>query len=127
MFKQDATIIADAITEHWNLPSPLALTDGLTRGVTADVWLVEDGAGTRYVAKFAYDSQTYFETGLSIAEHVECHTGLVTGRPIRSRAGNLTVMLPSVPGEQHPLALLSYVAGTHTQLEPDAAAALLAL
>jgi len=31
MFKQDATIIADAITEHWNLPSPLALTDGLTR------------------------------------------------------------------------------------------------
>jgi len=24
MFKQDATIIADAITEHWNLPSPLA-------------------------------------------------------------------------------------------------------
>jgi len=54
--------------------------------VTADVWLVEDGAGTATSPKFAYDSQTYFETACPIAEHVECHTGLVTGRPIRSRA-----------------------------------------
>lgn len=126
MFKQDVKIIADALTEHWDLPGPLILTDSLIRGVTADVWLVEDGAGTRYVAKFAYESQTYFETGLSIAEHVECTTGLTTGRPVRARAGNLTVMLPSVPGQKHPLALLTHIAGTPIQLAPDAAADLLA-
>lgn len=127
MFTQDSAIIARALTEHWALPGPLALTDSLTRGVTADVWLVEDGTGARYVAKFAYDSQAYFETGLAIAEHVETTTGLTTGRPIRDGAGNLTVMLPSVPGEKHPLALLTYVAGEHTRLRPDAAAALLAV
>lgn len=127
MFKQDAKIIAAALGGHWDLPGPLALTDSLTRGVTADVWLVEDRAGTRYVAKFAYESQTYFDAGLSIAEHVETVTGLPTGRPVRDRAGNLSVMLPSVPGEKHPLALLNYVAGTPTDLEPGAAAALLAV
>ena len=91
MFTQDATIIAGAITEYWNLPDPVTLTDSLERGVTADVWLVEDGDGTRYVAKFAYESQAYVETGLAIAEHVENTTGLVTGRPIRNRSDNLTV------------------------------------
>ena len=126
MFKQDAKIIADAIAEHWGLPGPLTLTDSLTRGVTADVWLVEDSAGSQYVAKFAYDSQTSFEAGLRIAEHVEHRTGMLTGRPIHDRTGRLTVMLPSVPGQEHPLALLSYVAGTAIQLEPEAAAGLLA-
>jgi Ser/Thr protein kinase RdoA (MazF antagonist) len=126
MFKQDVQIIADAISEHWDLPGPVTLTDSLIRGVTADVWLVDDGAGTRYVAKFAYENQAYFESGLSIAEHVERSTGLTTGRPVRDRAGELTVMLPSVPGQKHPLALLTYIAGTPTQLEPDATAALLA-
>lgn len=126
MFKQDVNIVADAIAEHWDLPNPISLTDSPTRGVTADVWLVEDGTNNRYVAKFAYESQAYFETGLSIAEHVECSTGLATGRPVRDRAGNLTVMLPSVPGEKHPLALLTHISGIPTHLEPGAAAVLLA-
>src|SRR5579875_1873728 len=127
MFKQETEIIATALREHWNLPQPLTLTDSLTAGVTADIWLVEDGAGTRYVAKFTYDSQSYFEAGLSIAEHVESTTGLLSGRPVRTRAGDLTVMLPSVPGEQHPLALLTYIAGTPTRLAPAVAADLLAV
>lgn len=126
MFKQDVNIVADAIAEHWDLPDPISLTDSPTRGVTADVWLVEDGVNNRYVAKFAYESQAYFETGLSIAEHVERSTGLATGRPVRDRAGNVTVMLPSVPGEKHPLALLTHISGTPTHLGPDAAAVLLA-
>ena len=41
MFRQDVNIIASAIDLHWDLPDPVTLTDSLTRGVTADVWLVE--------------------------------------------------------------------------------------
>lgn len=126
MFKQDVNIIANAIDLHWDLPDPVTLTDSLTRGVTADVWLVEDGSGSRYVAKFAYAGQAEFEAGLQIAEHIERRTGLLTGCPKRNRTGRLSVMLPSVPGEQHPLALLTYVDGTDVEVDPSAAAALLA-
>jgi Ser/Thr protein kinase RdoA (MazF antagonist) len=125
MFKQDAGVIHDALVRHWKLPEPLDLSDSLQGGVTADVWLVTDSDGNRYVAKFIYDSQARAEAGLRVAEQVEANSDLTAGAPRRTHAGELTVMLPSVPDEKHPLALLNYVAGTPATLGPEECADLL--
>lgn len=125
MFKQDVDVVHDAIVRHWNLSEPVHLSDSLRGGVTADVWLVTDRHGDRYVAKFIYDSRATAEAGIRIAEQVEANSDLTAGAPIRTRAGELTVMLPSVPGEHHPLALLRHVAGTPAVLSPEERAELL--
>lgn len=125
MFKQDVEVVRDAIVRHWNLPGPVQLSDSLRGGVTADVWLVTDGHGDRYVAKFIYDSRSTAEAGIRIAEQVEANSDLTAGAPIRTAAGELTVMLPSVPGEHHPLALLRHVTGTPAVLSPAERADLL--
>ena len=125
VFRQDAAVVAGAITDHWKLPQPVRVSESLPRGVTADIWLVTDGRGDRYVAKFVYDTQAVAEAGLRAAEFVEQHSRLRTGAPVRTHGGELTVMLPSTPGEQHPLALLRFVAGTAGSLAPEEAAGLL--
>lgn len=125
MFKQDAAIIHDALVRYWHLPQPVHLSDSLRGGVTADVWLVTDSCGERYVAKFIYDSRSAAEAGLRTAEQVEANSDLVAGAPLRTHDGELTVMLPSVPGERHPLALLRHVAGTPAVLGPEERADLL--
>ncbi len=125
MFKQDAAVIHDALVRYWNLPEPVHLSDCLQAGATADVWLVTDLRGDRYVAKFIYDSQAGAEAGLRVAEQVEANTDLTAGAPRRTHGGGLTVMLPSVPGEKHPLALLRYVAGIPAGLSPEECAELL--
>lgn len=125
MFRQDAAVIHDALVHHWNLPEPVRLSDSLQGGVTADVWLVTDSHGEQYVAKFIYDSQSGAEAGLRTAEQVEANSALIAGAPLRTHDGGLTVMLPSVPGEKHPLALLRYVAGTPAVLSPEERAELL--
>ena len=125
MFKQDAAVIHAALVRHWHLPEPVQLSDCLESGVTADVWLVTDSHGDRYVAKFIYDNQAGAETGLQVAEQVDANNDLTAGAPVRTHDGELTVMLPSVPGEKHPLALLRYVAGTPAVLSPEERAELL--
>lgn len=65
--------------------------------MTADVSLVTDSRGHRYVAKFIYDSQPGAEAGLRVAEQVEANSDLTAGAPLRTPDGDLTVMLPSVP------------------------------
>lgn len=130
MFKQDASVVATAIRDHWGHPDPIVLDDSLVPGVSADVWLATTGDGRRYVAKFVYGGRAEVEAGLAVAEQVARRTGLLTGTPCRTRAGELTVMLPSVPGQRHPLALLEYVDGRPAtpggDLTPERAAALLA-
>lgn len=125
MFKHDAAVIHDALVRHWRLPEPVHLADSLKAGVTADVWLVTDAHGDRYVAKFIYDTQPGAEVGLRVAEQVEANGDLNTGAPIRTHDGALTVMLPSVPGEYHPLAQLRYVAGPTAVLTAEEQAHLL--
>lgn len=63
------------------------------------------------MAKFTYDARDAVERGLRAAELVEELTGMPTGRPVRTREGELTVMVEGPPGQRHPLALLEYVPG----------------
>ena len=82
-------------------------------GVTSDVFLVMRGSA-RYVAKYCYDYRDYFEIGLRAS-------GLVADRlsdrstqvavPVPTADGALTEMVEWPDGSDHPLALLTYVAG----------------
>ena len=78
------------------------------------------------MAKLCFDTRPAFETGLSAAEHVERATGIATGAPIRTLDGDLSVLIPTFPDEEHPLALLSYVPGQTVELDARDAAGLLA-
>lgn len=127
-FKQDPERVRHALSEHWRLPEPLGLGETLRRGVSADIWEVHDGQGRRWVAKLAYEDQRVYETGLRAAELAE-GAGVVAAAPRRSATGELTVMLPTVPGMEHPLALMPFVEGEELQagdLPPEDAGQLLA-
>lgn len=129
MFQQDVNRIRAALVEHWSLPSTVRLT-ALPNGVTGEVWRVSDGASRSYVAKLVYGSPAEVRPGLAVAEAVQRGTGIPTGAPIRTLDGALCVLVPSLPDERHPLALLEDVGGTPVSaedgLEPEPAAELLA-
>lgn len=102
----DAALIS-ALTA-WSLPQPLTLTR-IAGGFTGDVWYVDTNQG-RLVAKFAYDAREVFEAGLQAAEIVE-RAGIASGAPLRTVAGERTIMLEGPPTLFHPLALLHFVPG----------------
>ena len=79
-------------------------------GVTGDCFLVRSGPDT-FVAKFTYDDRETVERGLRAAALVQESTGMPTGRPLRTRTGELTVMVEGPPDHEHPLALLEFVPG----------------
>jgi hypothetical protein len=103
--------VASAIAEQWELPEPIGLSDPLNPGGTADTWLVTDGEGRRYVAKYAYAGRMIFESGLRVSGHVESTTDLRTGSPLPTPDGRLTTMLRNPIGRPYPLALLRFVEG----------------
>jgi hypothetical protein len=77
------------------------------------------------VAKLCFDTRPAFEGGLAAAEHVERSAGIATGAPIRTLDGALSVLIPTVSDQEHPLALLNFVEGTPVELDAVAAAELL--
>ncbi|GLV53214.1 hypothetical protein KDH_00690 [Dictyobacter sp. S3.2.2.5] len=102
----DAALVS-ALTA-WSLPQPWTLTR-IRGGFTGDVWYVDTNQG-RLVAKFAYESREAFEAGLQAAEIVE-RAGIASGAPLRTIAGEQTIMLEGPPTLFHPLALLHFVPG----------------
>jgi Ser/Thr protein kinase RdoA (MazF antagonist) len=86
----------------WSLPG-MPLMERIAGGINSRTWRVE-AAGERFVAKLAWDTIAFL-AGLEIAEYLES-SGLRTGGPIRTRAGDLGV---SVGPQQ--LALLRFVEG----------------
>ncbi|MCL5998319.1 MAG: phosphotransferase [Chloroflexi bacterium] len=115
-------VLASALAD-WQLGRPLTVTriKPLRGGTTSDTWYV-DTVRQRYVAKYAYWPKDTFETGLRAAEIVEWH-GIVSGAPVRTPGGTLTVLVQGPLGQPHPLALLRYVPGELLDLtEPDAPA-----
>lgn len=129
MFRQDVNRVHMTLVDHWGLTEPVELT-ALPAGVSGEVWRVSDGLDRGYVAKFVYDSPANLEQGLAVAEAVQHRTGIPTGTPIRTKAGELSVLIPSLPGERHPIALLDDVGGTPVSAEdgltPEQAAEVLA-
>ncbi|WP_201374615.1 phosphotransferase enzyme family protein [Ktedonobacter robiniae] len=113
----DAALVS-ALTA-WSLPQLLTLTR-IRGGFTGDVWYVDTSQG-RLVAKFAYEAQEAFEAGLQAAEIVEC-AGIASGAPLRTVAGERTVMLEGPPTLFHPLALLHFVPGESLDVEQPASA-----
>ena len=124
MLTVPADRVASATSQHWQVAEPVRL-EGLAPGATSQAWLVH-ADGRRYVAKLCFDTQAAFDSGLAAAEHVERTTGIATGAPIRTTDDNLSVLIPMVPGQRHPLTLLTHVAGTPIELGPQPAAELLA-
>lgn len=116
--------VAPAIARHWRVAERDLYLDALTPGATSQVWLVRLD-DRRYVAKLCFDTRAAFESGLSAAEHVERSTGIATGAPIRTGDDDLSVLIPTFEGQEHPLALLTCVTGTEIELDAVAAAELL--
>ncbi|MEN3273316.1 MAG: hypothetical protein V7636_2077 [Actinomycetota bacterium] len=86
---------------------------GIVPGVTSDVFLVMRG-DQRWVAKFAYHHRAYFEVGLRVSEIV--HRRLTTEHfqvavSVRTTDGDLTELVEWPVGNEHPLAVISYVRG----------------
>ena len=82
-------------------------------GVTSDVFLVMRGAD-RWVAKLNYDYRDYFEVGLRASQLVEARTASTTFEvavPVPTISGSLTELVDWPDGEDHPLAVLTYVRG----------------
>lgn len=79
-------------------------------GGGGDTFLVTDASSQQWVAKLAYDHRENVEAGMAFAELLAVH-GLRTASPRRTADGDLTVMVDTVPGQMHPLALLQFVAG----------------
>ncbi len=82
--------------------------ESITPGVTADVWRVE--AGRPLVAKYAYVGRDEFDVGLRAAEIGNFH-GLRVARPVRTRTGEVSVMIEWPDGHWHPLGVLVFVPG----------------
>ena len=108
MFRLGVATLRAALAS-WQLPRRLCVRR-LRGGVTSDTLLLTAG-GLRYVAKLTYEHQYVVETGLRAAELVEEHSDLATGRPLRTTAGALSVMVECPPGKHHPLAVLHHVVG----------------
>lgn len=106
--------------QSWPLPEP-PIVQRLPGGFTSEVWLVESGK-ERFAAKYAYQSQKYFDGGLYAAELVEQH-GITSGAPLRTKEGALSLLVPGPHGKTEPLALLRFVPGAPLNLaEPESAA-----
>jgi homoserine kinase type II len=86
----------------WHLPGPLKI-EPLEGGINSYTWRVHS-ANDLFVAKLAGNITT-FEAGLLVAEYLD-HAGFRAGRPIRTRAGAL-----SVPVGGQRLALLRFARG----------------
>jgi hypothetical protein len=114
--------VAAAISRHWPV-EPVRL-ERLAPGATSQVWLVH-ADGRRFVAKLCFDTKAAFDSGLVAAEHVQRSTGIATGAPVRTADDDLSVLIPTFAGQQHPLALLTHVAGTAVELDALEAADLL--
>jgi Ser/Thr protein kinase RdoA (MazF antagonist) len=108
MFRLSVTMLRAALTS-WPVPTPLTVRR-LLGGVTSDAFLLTVG-GKKYVAKLTYEHQQVVATGLRAAELVAAHSDLATARPLRTTAGELSVMVECPPGKHHPLAVLHHVAG----------------
>jgi Ser/Thr protein kinase RdoA (MazF antagonist) len=107
------------VLHAWPLPSP-RLVRRLPAGFTSEVWLVEAG-GTRFVAKYADQTQEALEAGLFAAELAERH-GITSGAPLRTKEGALSLLVTGPTGQPHPLALLRFVEGSPLNVaEPGAA------
>ena len=116
--------VVPEIARHWRLAEHALRLEALSPGATSQVWLVHTPK-RQYVAKLCFDSRPAFEVGLRAAEHVERTTGIATGAPIRTTDRDLSVLIPTLPGQEHPLALLTYVPGRRVELDAVAAAELL--
>lgn len=92
----------------WDLAEPIAVTP-IPGGFTSNVWYV-DTPEQRLVAKYAYDAQAAFETGLRAAE-VLARAGMLCSAPIRTRAGALSLLVEGPHGQSEPLAVLRFVPG----------------
>ena len=108
MFRLSVSALRTALTS-WPVPGPLTVRR-LLGGVTSDTFLLTVG-GAKYVAKLTYEHQHVVATGLRAAELVAAHSDLATARPLRTTAGELSVMVECPPGKHHPLAVLHHVAG----------------
>jgi Ser/Thr protein kinase RdoA (MazF antagonist) len=103
----------------WNLSSPLTFKR-LPGGFTSEVWRVETGKEC-FIAKYTDQSQAAFEGGLRAAELTE-QEGILSGIPLRTKNGALSILVEGVHGKRQPLALLRFVPGSPLQFsEPDAA------
>ena len=102
----------------WHLPDRIAV-QRIPGGFTSDAWHV-DTSKQRFIAKYAYDRREGFERGLLAAEILERH-GIRSGGPVRTAAGDLTVMVDGPHRRSQPLALLHFVPGD--QLDWSAAQA----
>ena len=105
----------------WNLPEPLTVRR-FAEGFTSEVWLIEAN-GKRFVAKYAYQSQRDFEGGLYAAEVAEQY-GIVSGAPIRTKDGELSLLIEGLHGQNDSLAVLRFVAGEPLNLAEVGAASL---
>jgi Ser/Thr protein kinase RdoA (MazF antagonist) len=79
-------------------------------GATADVFVVRDATGRRWVAKYTYDHRRYVEGGLAVSEVIDVGPWPLA-RPLRTTGGELTTMVEWPLRTEHPLAMLSWVPG----------------
>lgn len=100
--------LAQALAQ-WHLELPIDLV-AIPGGFTSNVWFV-DTPSQRFVAKYCYDTQASFDEGLRAAEVLD-RAEVVCAAPIRTRAGELSVLVEGPHGRTEPLALLRFVQGT---------------
>lgn len=110
------------VLQAWGLET--ADVVAIVPGVTADVFLVMQD-GDRWVAKVNYEYRDHFEVGLRASPIVHERTagpGFDVAVPVLTDTGGLTEMVGWPDGNDHPVALLTYVRGDPlTKDEPDAA------
>jgi Ser/Thr protein kinase RdoA (MazF antagonist) len=95
-----------AVREHWGL-------EGEFRPVQATAASRTWQAG-RHIVKLARDEPAHFTAGLRASEAIE-EAGIVTGAPVRDRAGRLCVPLSRGP-RTRVLAVLRRAAGSHLSM-----------
>lgn len=96
-------------------------------GATSDVFLVMRGS-EKWVAKFNYDSREYFEVGLRASKIVEARTAahdFDVAVPVPTSARALSEMVEWPDGQEHPLALITFVRGDPLTAEAPTAAQVL--
>ena len=88
-------------------PAPGIVREIAQSNRASRTWLA-DCAGKAVVVKLTYDWLPAVAPGFRVAEHVQRHTGVLTGLPVRTAAGELAVEL-----DEHPwtLAVMEYVEG----------------
>ncbi|MEO7908263.1 MAG: phosphotransferase [Roseiflexaceae bacterium] len=108
--------------QAWNLTEPVHLSP-IPGGYTSNIWYV-DTPGQRVVAKYVYDAQAAFDSGLRAAE-VLARVGVVCSAPIRTRSGELSLLVEGPHGRAEPLAVLHFVPGIPLESTDSAAPALI--